>query len=83
MNIGFFKYNWRKYYKRGFLTGIFVLCFLCFIDQTLQSSIFFNKIEDLKILMFTLSFIFFGAVFCGLLSLVILFILTLIFVKKN
>ena len=72
MNIEFFKDNWMKYYKRGFLTGIIVLSFICFIDQALQSPFFFNKIENLVIFITTLSFIFFGSVFCGIISLVIL-----------
>ena len=83
MNINLFKNNWMKYYKRGFLTGIIVLSFLCFIDQTLQSSIFFSKIDSIDVLFLTLSFIFFGAVFCGIISLIILLIISLITVIKN
>ena len=83
MNIKLLKDNWRKYYKRGFITGLVILCFLCFIDQTLQSTIFFNKITDLSVLMLTLSFIFFGAVFCGILSTIILVIMSLVTTYKN
>ena len=83
MSIKLFKNNWRKYYKRGFLTGIIVLCFLCFIDQTLQSSIFFNKIHNLEKFFFTLSFILFGSVFCGIISLVILGIMSIITISKE
>ena len=83
MNIKLFKDNWRKYYKRGFLTGIIVLCFLCFIDQTLQSPFFFNKIENLGIFIFTLSFILFGSVFCGFISLVILAIMSITTISKK
>ena len=83
MNIKLLTHNWRKYYKRGFITGLVILCFLCFIDQTLQSTIFFNKITDLSVLMLTLSFIFFGAVFCGILSTIILVIMSLVTTYKN
>jgi len=83
MNIKFLKNNWMKYYKRGFFTGIIVLSFLCFIDQTLQYTFFFNKIESINMLMISLSFIFFGAIFCGILSLIILFLLSFMLKNKN
>ncbi len=78
MNIKLIKEKWKKYYKRGFLTGLFVLSFICIIDQVLQSPFFFNKID-----LFALSFILFGSVFCGMLSLVILVILSLVTVPNN
>ena len=78
MNIKLIKEKWKKYYKRGFLTGLFVLSFICIIDQVLQSPFFFNKID-----LFALSFILFGSVFCGILSLVILIILSLVTVPNN
>ena len=81
MNIKLLKNNWMKYYKRGFFTGIIVIGFLFFIDQTLQYTFFFNKIDSVNILMITLSFIFFGAIFCGMLSLLILLLLS--FMLKN
>ena len=37
---------------------------------------FFNKIDNLEIFIFTLSFILFGAVFCGIISLLILAIMS-------
>ncbi len=83
MNIKLLKNNWMKYYKRGFFTGIFVLSFLCVVDQTLQSPFFFSKITNLSLFMLTLSFIFFGSIFCGLVSLVILFITSLFTVYKK
>ena len=83
MNTKLLQDNWRKYYKRGFITGIVILCFLCFIDQTLQYTIFFSKITDLSVFMLTLSFIFFGAVFCGILSTIILVIMSLLTTYKN
>ena len=83
MNIKLLQDNWRKYYKRGFITGLVVLCFLCFIDQTLQATIFFNKITSFGMGIVTLSFIFFGAVFCGILSTIILVIMSLVTTYKN
>ena len=83
MNIKLLQDNWRKYYKRGFITGIVILCFLCFVDQTLQSTIFFNKITSFDMAIVTLSFIFFGAVFCGILSTIILVIMSLVTTYKN
>ena len=83
MNIKLIKEKWIKYYKRGFLTGLFVLSFICLIDQVLQSPFFFNKIESINVFLFTLSFIFFSSVFCGMLSLVILVILSLVTVPNN
>ena len=44
MNIKLIKENWIKFYKRGFITGLMVLGFLCLIDQTLETPFFFNKI---------------------------------------
>ena len=83
MNTRLFKDYWRKYYKRGFLTGLTILSFLCVVDQTLQYTFFFNKISDLNTLMFTLSFILFGAVFCGILSLLILMVMSLTTIYKK
>lgn len=83
MNIKLLKNSWMKYYKRGFITGFIVLSFLCFIDQTLQSSFFFNKIVSLDVFMITLSFIFFGAIFCGIISLIILLLISLVTKYKN
>ena len=83
MNIKLLKNSWVRYYKRGFFTGIFVLCFLCFVDQTLQSPFFFNKINSFDVLFLTLSFIFFGSVFCGIVSLIVLLIMSLMTVNKN
>jgi len=83
MNIKLIKEKWMKYYKRGFITGLSVLSFTCLIDQVLQSPFFFNKIESIAIFLFSLSFIIFGSVFCGILSLLILIILSLVTVPKN
>ena len=44
MNITLIKDKWIKFYKRGFITGLMVLAFICFIDQILQNPFFFNKI---------------------------------------
>ena len=83
MNIKLIKEKWRRFYKRGFVTGIFVITFICFIDQTLKSPFFFSKIESLNIFFYTLSFIFFGSIFCGLISLFLLLLLSFITVPKN
>ena len=82
MNIKLIKEKWIKFYKRGFITGLMVLSFICLIDQVLQTPFFFNKINSGN-LMLSLSFIFFGSVFCGIISFVFLIILSFITVPKN
>ena len=83
MNIKLIKEKWRRFYKRGFVTGIFVISFICIIDQTLQSPFFFNKIENINIFLYTISFVFFGSIFSGLISLFLLFFLSFITVPKK
>ena len=83
MNIKLIKEKWRRFYKRGFVTGIFVISFICIIDQTLQSPFFFNKIENINIFLYTISFVFFGSIFSGLISLFILVFLSFITVPKK
>ena len=46
MNIKLIKEKWIKFYKRGFITGLMVLSFICLIDQVLQTPFFFNKINS-------------------------------------
>ena len=82
MNIKIIKEKWIKFYKRGFITGLMVLSFICLIDQVLQTPFFFNKINS-ENFMLTISFILFGSVFCGLISFVFLIILSFITVPKN
>ena len=82
MNIKLIKEKWIKFYKRGFLTGLMVLCFLCLIDQTLQTPFFFNKI-DTNNFMLTLSFILFGSVFCGIISFILLILISIVTVSKQ
>ena len=82
MNIKLIKEKWIKFYKRGFLTGLMVLCFLCLIDQTLQTPFFFNKIDSSNF-MLTLSFILFGSVFCGIISFVLLILISIVTVSKK
>ena len=82
MNIKLIKEKWIKFYKRGFITGLFVLCFICFIDQILQTPFFFNKLNSSNLIL-TLSFIFFGAVFCGLINFIILILISIITVSKK
>ena len=82
MNIKIIKEKWIKFYKRGFITGLMVLSFVCLIDQVLQTPFFFNKINS-ENFMLTISFILFGSVFCGLISFVFLIVLSFITVPKN
>ena len=82
MNIKLIKEKWIKFYKRGFLTGLIVLSFICLIDQLLQNPFFFNKIDSTNFLL-TLSFVFFGSVFCGILSFIFLILLSIITVPKS
>jgi len=82
MNIKLIKEKWIKFYKRGFITGLMVLSFICLVDQVLKSPFFFNKINSDN-LMLSLSFIFFGSVFCGIISFIFLIILSIITVPKN
>ena len=82
MNIKLIKEKWIKFYKRGFITGLMVLSFICLIDQVLQTPFFFNKINSDN-LMLSLSFIFFGSVFCGIISFIFLIVLSIITVPKN
>ena len=82
MNIKLIKEKWIKFYKRGFLTGLIVLSFICLIDQLLQNPFFFNKIDSTNLLL-TLSFVFFGSVFCGILSFIFLILLSFITVPKS
>jgi len=82
MNIKLIKEKWVKFYKRGFITGLMVLCFLCLIDQTLQTPFFFNKLDSSNI-MLTFSFILFGSVFCGIISFILLIIISIVTVPKK
>ena len=82
MNIKLIKEKWIKFYKRGFLTGLMVLSFLCFIDQTLQTPFFFNKIDSSNF-MLTLSFVLFGSVFCGIISFILLIFISIVTVSKE
>jgi ethanolamine transporter EutH len=82
MNIKLIKQKWIKFYKKGFLTGLIVLSFICLIDQLLQNPFFFNKIDSTNFLL-TLSFVFFGSVFCGILSFIFLILLSFITVPKS
>ena len=82
MNIKLIKEKWIKFYKRGFLTGLIVLSFICLIDQLLQNPFFFNKIDSTNFLL-TISFVFFGSVFCGILSFIFLILLSFITIPKS
>ena len=82
MNIKLIKEKWIKFYKRGFITGLMILSFLCLIDQTLQTPFFFNKLNSSNF-MLTLSFILFGSVFCGIISFVFLILLSFLTIPKK
>ena len=82
INIKLIKEKWIKFYKRGFITGMMVLCFLCLIDQTLQTPFFFNKLDSGNFVL-TLSFILFGSVFCGIISFIFLILLSILTVPKK
>ncbi len=82
MNIQLIKEKWMRFYKRGFLTGLFVMTFVCLIDQLLEYPFFFNNINSDNFII-TLSFIFFSSVFCGILSLFLLIFLSFITVPKK
>jgi len=82
MNIKLIKEKWIKFYKRGFLTGLIVLCFICVIDQILQTPFFFNKLNSNNF-MLTLSFILFGSVFCGIINFIFLIVISIVTVTKK
>jgi hypothetical protein len=82
MNIQLIKEKWIKFYKRGFVTGLMVLCFICLVDQILQTPFFFNKIDSSNF-MLTMSFILFGSVFCGIISFIYLILLSFLTVPKK
>ena len=78
MNIDFFKRSWMKFYKRGFTTGFLVLTFMLVIDQFLQNPLFFSKITSIRVFIYIVSTIFFAAVFCGLLAVIFLGVVTIV-----
>tara|TARA_B100001540_G_C15445719_1_gene478763 strand:- start:54 stop:305 length:252 start_codon:yes stop_codon:yes gene_type:complete len=82
INIKLLKEKWIKFYKRGFITGLMVLSFLCLIDQILQTPFFFNKLDSGNLLL-TLSFILFGSVFCGIVSLIFLILISILTISKK
>ena len=78
MNFKLFGDKWTQYYKRGFLVSFFIISFMCIIDQILNTPLFFSKINNLSILLFTISTIFFASVFCGLLGMIYLLFVSLV-----
>ena len=82
INIKLLKEKWIKFYKRGFITGLMVLSFLCLIDQILKTPFFFNKLDSGNFLL-TLSFILFGSVFCGIVSLIFLILISILTISKK
>mgnify|MGYP006149052841 CR=1 FL=1 len=82
MNIKLIREKWISFYKRGFITGLIVISFMCIIDQTLISPLFFNKINSENFLL-TITFIFFGSIFCGIINFILLIILSFITIPKK
>jgi len=82
MNIKLIREKWISFYKRGFITGLIVISFMCIIDQTLISPLFFNKISSENFLL-TITFIFFGSIFCGIINFILLIILSFITIPKK
>ena len=77
MNISYLKNSWIRFYKRGFMTGLLIMSFILVVDQFLANPLYFSKITSFDIFLFILSTIFFGSVFCGLLSLVFLLVVVI------
>jgi hypothetical protein len=59
------------------------MSFILVIDQFLSNPLFFNKITSLDVFLFILSTIFFGSVFCGILSLLFLMVVVLVTKENN
>ena len=59
------------------------MSFILVIDQFLSNPLFFNKITSLDGFLFILSTIFFGSVFCGILSLFFLMAVVLVTKENN
>ena len=78
MNFKLFGDKWTQYYKRGFLVSFFIISFMCVVDQTLNTPLFFSKINNLSVFLFTLSTIFFASVLCGLLGMVYLLFVSIV-----
>ena len=83
MNFSHFKKSWIRYYKRWFLSGLLIMSFILVVDQFLTNPLFFSKITSLDIFFFILSTIFFGSVFCGILSLFFLFVVMIVTKENN
>ena len=78
MNFRLFGDKWTQYYKRGFLVSFFIISFMCVVDQTLNTPLFFSKINNLSVFLYTLSTIFFASVLCGLLAMVYLLFVSIV-----
>ena len=83
MNISYFKRFWIGYLMRGFFIWLLIMSFILVIDQFLSNPLFFNKITSLDVFLFILSTIFFGSVFCGILSLFFLMVVVLVTKENN
>jgi|TARA_B110001452_G_scaffold79648_1_gene65134 hypothetical protein len=78
MNINLFRANWRKFYKRAFVTTFIITSLLTMIDQGLSSPLFANKIISMKSFLDALLQIFYFSVGSGLLAIITLMALALL-----
>tara|TARA_B100001750_G_C15465714_1_gene576921 strand:- start:1170 stop:1412 length:243 start_codon:yes stop_codon:yes gene_type:complete len=65
--------DWPKFYKRGFLTGVFV----CVLFVLMRPS-YIQPFDTIEQSLFNLSLIFMGSVFCGFIALVVLFVIVML-----
>ena len=78
MNINLFRTNWRKFYKRAFVTTFIITSLLTMIDQGLSNPLFANKIISMKSFLDALLQIFYFSVGSGLLAIITLIALALL-----
>ena len=78
MNINLFRANWRKFYKRAFVTTFIITSLLTMIDQGLSKPLFANKIISMKSFLDALLQIFYFSVGSGLLAIITLIALALL-----
>ena len=78
MHINLFKANWRKFYKRAFITTFIITSILTMIDQSLSNPIFAIKIISFKSFIDALLQIFYFSVGSGLLAIITLMALALL-----